>query len=38
MSGREEVIAGEGYAGDMTHDGIMSRAIAHLYSAVEAKK
>ncbi|KAG2428082.1 hypothetical protein HYH02_014473 [Chlamydomonas schloesseri] len=38
MSGREEVIAGEGYTGDQTHDGIMSRAIGHLYQQIDAKK
>lgn len=32
MSGREEVIAADAYAGDTTHDGITTRAVHHLYA------
>jgi hypothetical protein len=37
MSGREEVISSDSYSGD-AHDGIITRAIQHLFTAAEAKK
>ncbi len=37
MSGREEVIAGDGYTGADTHDGIISRAVQHLFGAMAKK-
>lgn len=37
MSGREEVIGSDSYAGDV-HDGIITRAIQHLFTAMEARK
>lgn len=37
MSGREEVIAGDGYTGADTHDGIISRAVQHLFAAMAKK-
>ncbi|KXZ48343.1 hypothetical protein GPECTOR_28g750 [Gonium pectorale] len=38
MSGREEVIGSDSYAGDTHHDGIMTRAVQHLFAAIEARK
>ncbi|KAG2487271.1 hypothetical protein HYH03_014112 [Edaphochlamys debaryana] len=38
MSGKEDVISDDAYAGDVTHDGIVTRAITHLFSAMEAKR
>ncbi|GIL79398.1 hypothetical protein Vretifemale_8687 [Volvox reticuliferus] len=37
MSGREEVIGSDSYLGD-AHDGIITRAIQHLFTAAEARK
>lgn len=33
MSGREDVIESEGYAGDM-NDGIITRSVSYLYNAI----
>ncbi|GFR52859.1 hypothetical protein Agub_g15486 [Astrephomene gubernaculifera] len=39
MSGREEVISSDGYSGgDTQHDGIMTRALQHLFAAMQARK
>ena len=35
MSGREEVIGTDDYTGGDTHDGIMSRAVQHLYQLIQ---
>ncbi|GIL53792.1 hypothetical protein Vafri_9425 [Volvox africanus] len=37
MSGREEVIGSDSYLGD-AHDGIITRAIQHLFAAAETRK
>ena len=34
MSGKEDVISSEGYAGDSPHDGIITRAVAHLFQVL----
>jgi hypothetical protein len=38
MSGREEVVGADGYEGDATHDGIVSRAVHYLFSSIAQQR
>jgi hypothetical protein len=38
MSGREEAISDDMYSGDLTHDGIVSRAVHYLFNNITQRR